>query len=507
MFTKIKFIAIILFFSVAGLAQADYQIEYVQRHKDIAIKEMERAGIPASIKLAQALLESDAGRSELARKANNHFGIKCGNDWTGKTYHQKDDDYDDQGKLMESCFRSYKKDEESFIAHSEFLRDPKKFYRYGFLFRIDPTDYKKWAKGLREAGYATSATYDRKLIDIIERFNLHQYDLVAMPGDVVVTFPEDDPFQDDDEVGTIPSTGNPPTSTPTRPGTSRPGTQVVVTTILVVNDVKMVQAGANETVASIAKRTDTPVSSLIRYNEGILSADEVLKAGTRVYLQQKRDSYRERDKFHQVKANETMYDISQLYAVQMSELYKRNNMEFGTQPAVGEKIQLRGKRKDSPKLRAKEVLPVPTPKPPTPSTPVVVTDDKDDVFTPNEPVVVEKPKPAPVTPAPVPTNPKPSTPNQSGWEDDGDVIMLPPQGGSIAQADAEAHVGTGTSTRPTPNTGTGTVNTETKTYYTVQAGDTLYSISRKYNTTVDTIQRLNSMTSTSLSVGQRLRVQ
>ncbi|HMQ90591.1 MAG TPA: glucosaminidase domain-containing protein, partial [Flavilitoribacter sp.] len=122
-------------------AQQDQDfLDYIEKNKKIAIREMERAGIPASIKLAQGILESNAGKSFLARRANNHFGIKCGDDWNGRKVYQKDDDYDDKGKLVESCFRVYESVEACYVAHSEFLRDPRKEFRYGFLFRLDPTD-------------------------------------------------------------------------------------------------------------------------------------------------------------------------------------------------------------------------------------------------------------------------------------------------------------------------------------------------------------------------------
>ncbi|MCB0375607.1 MAG: glucosaminidase domain-containing protein, partial [Sinomicrobium sp.] len=137
---------------LSAQAPTPEHLKYIDEYKDIAIREMERAGIPASIKLAQGILESNAGQSDLARRANNHFGIKCGDNWNGRTLHKKDDDYDATGKLIESCFRVYRNAEASFVAHSEFLRDPKKTYRYGFLFQLDPTDYERWAYGLKKAG-------------------------------------------------------------------------------------------------------------------------------------------------------------------------------------------------------------------------------------------------------------------------------------------------------------------------------------------------------------------
>ena len=129
-----------------GHWHAQDQAEYIRKYQDLAISEMVRTGIPASIKLAQALLESNCGKSDLACQANNHFGIKCGGNWDGKSYHKEDDDYAD-GKLVKSCFREFDCVRDSYIAHSDFLTDPAKAARYGFLFQLDPTDYKGWARG------------------------------------------------------------------------------------------------------------------------------------------------------------------------------------------------------------------------------------------------------------------------------------------------------------------------------------------------------------------------
>ena len=149
---------------------------YIEQFKNIAVKEMHRTGIPASIKLAQAILESAAGKSELAVKANNHFGIKCGGSWKGETFSKKDDDRNKIGVKIKSCFRAYDSPEESFKAHSEFLMNPSKKDRYGFLFNYKSDDYKSWAKGLKKAGYATNPSYPKLLIKVINENKLHQYD-------------------------------------------------------------------------------------------------------------------------------------------------------------------------------------------------------------------------------------------------------------------------------------------------------------------------------------------
>lgn len=140
-------------------------LEYIERYKGIAVEEMERYGIPASIKLAQALLESGNGNSALARQANNHFGIKCTSEWSGKKTYQDDDHRDD-------CFRVYSRPEDSFRDHSQFLLRK----RYAALFELDKDDYKGWAKGLKSAGYATNPRYADMLVELIERYQLYQYD-------------------------------------------------------------------------------------------------------------------------------------------------------------------------------------------------------------------------------------------------------------------------------------------------------------------------------------------
>ncbi|MBS1501554.1 MAG: glucosaminidase domain-containing protein [Bacteroidetes bacterium] len=140
-------------------------LEYIDRYKTIAIQEMNLYGIPASITLAQGLFESGSGNSELARVANNHFGIKCNNGWQGKGYYKDDDEHND-------CFRVYDRPEDSFRDHSEFLKRP----HYAKLFQLDKNDYVGWANGLKAAGYATNPDYPKLLINIIQKYHLDQYD-------------------------------------------------------------------------------------------------------------------------------------------------------------------------------------------------------------------------------------------------------------------------------------------------------------------------------------------
>lgn len=145
---------------------------YIDQYRDLAVVEMQRSGIPASITLAQALHESNYGMSDLATRANNHFGIKCKSYWRGETYRHKDDDYID-GRLIKSCFRSYMSALDSYVDHSNFLMQTS---HYQPLFDLVKTDYKGWAHGLKQCGYATDKSYAGKLISIIEKYDLEQYD-------------------------------------------------------------------------------------------------------------------------------------------------------------------------------------------------------------------------------------------------------------------------------------------------------------------------------------------
>lgn len=388
--------------------QQSDRLEYIDRYKEIAIAEMERAGVPASIKLAQGLLESNAGKSTLAKRANNHFGMKCGSAWKGKTYAKEDDDYDADGNLIKSCFRVYKNAKASYIAHSEFLRDPNKNYRYGFLFRLPPTDYKAWAKGLKKAGYATSPTYAQNLINTIETYELFRYDRMSSV---------------DVDVGEV------------------------IAEVPVINGVKVAYAQKAETAADIALRSNVSVSRLLKYNERINDASQFLKKGQRVFLQRKRSNYRGKKKYHYVKAKETMFLIAQTYGLRLEKLYKKNRMKEGTQPAVGEKLKLRGwKVKDAPRLNTEAPV-----------------DGQDTEF---------------------------------DWEDDRPGEE---ENGSDFEIDFEEPPVWETEQEDPPATD--------PAYHTVVAGDTLFGLSRKYGTSVERIKQLNNLSGNVISVGQRLRVQ
>lgn len=155
---------------------------YIETYQDIAIREMHRSGIPASITLAQGILESSWGNGALALKANNHFGIKCKSTWSGPTFYIEDDDYK-KGKLIKSCFRSYDNAEDSYIDHTEFLSDNPRYER---LFSYERTDYTRWAHGLKKCGYATDKKYAYKLINTIEKYKLYEFDLIPKEQPAII---------------------------------------------------------------------------------------------------------------------------------------------------------------------------------------------------------------------------------------------------------------------------------------------------------------------------------
>jgi LysM repeat protein len=479
MYLKTLLIGCFSLLCISSFAQSDVRSQYIDRFKDIAILEMERTGIPASIKLAQGILESNSGQSYLAVKANNHFGMKCGSQWTGKKVYKKDDDYNEKGELVESCFRGYKNAESSYIAHSEFLRDPRKQYRYGFLFKLDHTDYERWARGLREAGYATSATYHRKLIDIIERYELHLFDSMTSTEAIADVEIEED------------------------------GTHTVVVIPGVTyknNDVEYVLATEGETITDIAVRTGITLSKLISYNENQLDRGEKLKKGTVVYLQSKRNSYRGKRKWHYVQKGETMFGISQLYGIDMDHLYDRNRMGPNDQPAVGERVKIRGSRTNSSPKLASEVGGNTVPDEPDQPEVIIPDEDNDgkldmeeDIFDTGE--EEEEPQPdkdkKPLIPLP-----------DLGGNDKEDEVVTPPTPpitdddfGDDNMGEDEEEVQPLPPPPPPPQP-----QPDTIAYHTVVKGDTLYNISRRYGLSVAELKSLNGLTSNIIGIGQRLRV-
>lgn len=300
---RVHFICVVslFLFSSAVLAGKMTAEEYILEYKDAAIEEMERVGIPASITLAQGMLESGNGNSRLAIEANNHFGIKCHSDWTGATIYKDDD-------KKNECFRKYRKVSDSYRDHSDFLRNRS---RYAFLFELKPDDYKAWAKGLKEAGYATNPKYPQLLIDLIERHELHQYD----NGKTRKKEKPKKQLKDEPEI-------------------------VVQARIqMSANFIKYVVVKEGESLRDIEKLTGVSKSRILKYNER--DKEEIVE-GEILYLQPKKKSARE--KYYTVQQGDNLYQISQRFGVKMKAIIQRNRLpEDGTIQA-GQELKLRGSK-------------------------------------------------------------------------------------------------------------------------------------------------------------------
>lgn len=287
-------------------------IEYIEKYKDIAIKKQKVYKIPASITLAQGILESGSGNSRLARKANNHFGIKCHKGWNGKKYYMNDD-------AKNECFRKYKKAEDSYRDHSKFLTQRG---RYSFLFDYKTTDYKKWAHGLKKAGYATNPKYPQLLIRIIEKYNLDQYD-----KDYKRKSGKTEDVKKEKYVAI--STA----------GFKQVDSWSSGRKIFKNNGKKLIIIEKGDTFYGLANEFEIYSWQFKSNND--LKKGHVLKIGEVIYLEKKKRKADKKYKIHVVKAGETMHSISQLYGVRIKRLYRMNNLPKGVQVEVGTKLKLR----------------------------------------------------------------------------------------------------------------------------------------------------------------------
>lgn len=312
-----KFLSLVIIFLITTsvFSQKQTTQEYIEKWKNEAIYQMQVHKIPASITLAQGILESGSGNSMLAVKGNNHFGIKCHNTWEGKKIYKDDD-------KKNECFRKYESAAESFNDHADFLQKK----RYDALFQLEITDYRGWAKGLKKAGYATNPKYPTLLIDLIERYELHKYDL---PTDLIVKdeddkeniiIEEEELKNENVEVIVI------------------GGKHQIKTT---GNNVNYIVAKSGDSFSKIAKELEIMPWQLYKYNDW--NKNHELTKGERVYIKPKRAKAKE--EYHIVKQGETMHSISQYHAIKLKKLYKKNLMTFGSQPRVGDKLHLRKKKK------------------------------------------------------------------------------------------------------------------------------------------------------------------
>ena len=302
MLSRILHTAALLFVFVLAQAQGKgqpqnpAQLAYIDKYKHIAVEQMKRYGIPASITLAQGILESRSGLSDLATKGNNHFGIKC-HGWTGATVYHDDDE-------TQECFRAYKHAKESYEDHSLFLVNSS---RYRPLFKLSGTDYKGWARGLKACGYATNPQYAELLIELIERYDLHQYDTGKHPQHNTGT--RKDEYSGEHQ-------------------------------IWIFNKNLYVVVRRGDTFKSIGKEVGISYRKLARYNERDKS--DMLDEGDRVYLKGKRSKAPKEFKNvpHIVQPGESLYSIAQKYGITLKALYKKNGLLPDHSIRVGEKLKV-----------------------------------------------------------------------------------------------------------------------------------------------------------------------
>ena len=288
----ISLVLIVISFTLSAQTRNKQYEAYIKQYRDLAVEEMKKYHIPASITLAQGLLESGAGQSALARKSNNHFGIKCGGDWNGRTVSHNDD-------ARGECFRAYKHPKQSYEDHSKFLASRS---RYASLFKQKITDYKGWARGLKKAGYATNPRYADQLIGIIELYDLHKYDT---KGGLKWMKENPNPHQP-----------------------------------YIANGLVYIVARTGDTWKSISKEFDISKRKLQKYND--LYKGYELQEGDILYLEKKNRKAPKNHIVHVLRAGESMYAISQKYGIRLKNLYKLNKMdEEAPAPEVGTILRLR----------------------------------------------------------------------------------------------------------------------------------------------------------------------
>lgn len=348
---KVKIAAFLGIFLAGQSLKAQFNVDvinYVNTYKELAINEMKRSGIPASIILAQGIHETEAGTSELVRRSNNHFGIKCKDNWTGAVVYHDDDS---KGE----CFRSYENPADSYKDHSDFLRNSQ---RYAFLFKLDPTDFEGWANGLKKAGYATNIHYPQILIKLIKDYNLQQYSLIALgrlnPSDEVVLSA---PGTSTAGVNTFPNNTISDHATNPRKEALGPGSAISPFRAdqfpageFLINGTRVVFVRAGTSLLSVADQFGIPLSRLLEFNE--LEQQDVLGRDQLLYLQRKKKTGA--SAFHIVSEGETLYDISQREAVRYDNILEMNHLSKGLEPAVQEKIYLQGYAPARPLLAMKK---------------------------------------------------------------------------------------------------------------------------------------------------------
>ena len=496
-------------------------VSYIKLYKDIAVSEMNRTGIPASITLAQGIHESGFGKSFLAQNTNNHFGIKCKKEWTGKTFKYTDD-------APNECFRVYDNVEDSYKDHSDFLKSRS---WYASLFLLDKNDYKGWAYGLKKAGYATNPVYPQILIKMIEGFQLTAFDKGQIPSyisplqkTIVVEKDNDeeynvtDSMQIDVQKTVIIEKQKEvyvPKNTVSAPQTQQPVTTKKITKkIFKVNNCKAVKiyTDKGETLDLIGNVLKVEKEDLLAFND--ITDESMIKDGQTIFIQQKKKSNKETT--YKIKQDDNMWSISQKKGVRLSALLKMNKLEQGEEPAAKETISLKGKVKEKPALRSK--IKIETPKENLPITaPIKIIYDtivraRDTIY----PTINEETKLS------VDSN------KVLGWESETKLLEKPtltvfPAKDTVIKIAPPAiiletpdNLGRSASVYErgleTPTVYPKVIDysklpKSTTGIHTVVKGDTMYNICKRYTITIAQLTEWNNLPDQSVKLGQVLKIQ
>ena len=314
---KTGILLLLSFFLYSVATAQSFTIQkYIDTYRDLAIREMKRTGIPASITIAQGILETENGNSDLVLKSNNHFGIKCKSNWTGGSVFHNDDEAGE-------CFRKYSTAEESFRDHSDFLRNSS---RYASLFTLDMKDYKAWAFGLKKAGYATNPRYPHILINSIEKYNLNQYTLEGFKGDDV--FDEGkykDAAKKEHTLLIMQVKMDDNFSSPSKDGRTK------------FNELKAIFAISGTSLLAIATENEIALSRLLEYND--LTSDGLLQKDQWIYLEKKLKEAKV--ECYVAKGTENLFDIAQATGIQLAYIEQYNQIKETTLIIAGTKILLR----------------------------------------------------------------------------------------------------------------------------------------------------------------------
>jgi len=504
---KIKFILLTTFYFLLTTFSASAQksdsisiIAYIKQYKDIAIAEMKRSGIPASITLAQGIHESSFGTSYLAKNTNNHFGIKCKENWTGKKFKYTDD-------APNECFRVYDNVEDSYKDHSDFLRNRP---YYAALFKLDITDYKNWAYGLKKAGYATNPKYAPILIKTIDDYQLYVFDKGENPSylqnensivtPAIIEIPKAN-AKDSAAIKAFQTIfEEKKTEVVSQPTIKTISAKTLDKRIVKINKKKAIQLNKNESLPLLANALHISEDKLILFND--VQNSTSLKAGDYLFLQKKKKKNKEGK--YTVKKEDNIWKIAQKKGIQLASLLKRNKLKAGEEPVAGEKIYLKGKSPTSILCRNIDT-------PSSHSGNIKKSISSDSIVRANDTIY-------PTITEPVKAASAIDSSKLLSWE--ADTKLLEKQKPVVFSTKEEKPV--------VFDMETNEINTQVKTpvitnvsndknineiksttdnaLYTVVKGDTLYNISKRFNISIAQIMEWNQLSEQSIKLGQVLKV-